>query len=123
MQVAHGRNCDDLHTALIKLRRIKLDFAGDNDHGWVLASVRIQAKGPDAARDHEANVAITNFVAAAGLHHGRHHFLMSDGEGQQDGLGRIKEAVDVFLQFKHPAIIRANPFKDPIAVQQTVIEH
>ena len=41
MQIAHGRNRDYLHTLLVKFGRIKLDFAGNDDHGGVFATVRI----------------------------------------------------------------------------------
>jgi hypothetical protein len=42
---------------------------------------------------------------------------------QQDGLGGIKQPVNVLLQFEHAAIVGADAFKNAVAVKQAVVEH
>ena len=42
---------------------------------------------------------------------------------QQDRFGGEKQAIDVLFEFEDAAVIGANPLKNPVAVQQPVIEH
>src|SRR5439155_217106 len=113
----------DVHAALVKFHRIKLDAIRDDDHRWQFAAIRIQAQATDAACDHQANVAIAKFIQAAGAHDRLHDFGVSQRDRQQDGLGRVKQPVNVLFEFEDAAVVSANAFKYAVAVQQAVIEH
>jgi hypothetical protein len=52
-----------------------------------------------------------------------HQFRGDIGMFQQDGLGGIKQPVNVFLELEHAAIVGADAFKHAVAVKQAVVEH
>ena len=112
------RRCDrhDLHALLVQAWRVKLDLVGDDDHLRVGAAVGVQAKRAGAPGDDQPNVAVGDAVSAAGLHRGIHQLLMRHRDVEQDGLGGIKKAVDVFLELEYPAVIGADALEHPVAV-------
>ena len=123
VQIAHGRDGHDIHAARVKFRRIDLDFAGNDDNARLFAAPRIQAERANAARNDEADVAVAQFVRADGLDGGLHHFGVRQRNLQQDRLGRGEQAVNVFLQFEHAAIVGADALEHAVAVKQSVVEH
>ena len=123
VQIAHRRHRDDFHAVRVKFRRINLDFPGDDEDGRFFATARIQPESADAARDDEAHVAIAQFIRPDGFDGGFHHFRPRHRDFQQNGLGGIKEPVNVFLQFEHPAVVSADALEHAITVKQAVVEH
>ena len=87
------------------------------------AAIGIQPERAHASRDHQANVAIPDFIAATGLNHGLDHLLVGHGDRQQDGLGGTEQPVDMLVQFEHAAIIGSDAFEHAVAIKQPVIEH
>ena len=89
----------------------------------LFAVVGIQPQRPDPARDHQPDVAVAHVVAAAGGQHRLHHFLRRHRDGQQDGLGRTKEPVNVFGQFEHAPVVGADALENSVAIKQSVVQH
>ena len=123
MQIAHGRHGHDVHAARVKFRRINLDFVGDDDDGWFLATAWIQTERAFTARHDEPDVAVTDFIGAASLDRRLHQGRVRQGNVEQNRLGGIKQPVNVLLQFEHAPVVGADAFKNSVAVKQSVIEH
>src|SRR5713101_9611758 len=97
MKVSHSGNRDNLHSFLVELRRVELDFTGDDNDAGLLATVWIKAQGADTTRDNQADVAVAKIIVPTGIYHGGHQIAMRHRDRQQDCLGRAKQAVDVLL--------------------------
>ncbi len=123
LSVADGGHGHDFKAPFVKRRRIHLDFTRDNDHRRVLAPVRIQAEVADAAGHHQPDIAIANFIPAAGLDDRVHDGRVAHRDGQQNGFCGIKQPVNVLLQFEHAAIVGANAFEDAVPIEQAVVEN
>ena len=123
VEIASGRDGDDVHATLVQLGRIKLNLVCDDDDRRIFAAVGIETERSRAACDNEANVTVANLVLAAGFNDRPHHLLMSQRDIEQQRFGGVKEPIDVLLQLEDAAVIGANALEDAIAVQQAVIEN
>ena len=103
--------------------RINLDLARDDDDRRLFATARIQAERAHAARHDEADVAVAQFVRTNGFDRGLHHLRVRQRDVQKNRLGRIKQAVNVFLELENTAVVGADAFKNAVAIKQTVVEH
>src|SRR5690606_10066724 len=88
----------------------------------LLAEIRIDAEVTNAARHHEAHIAIIESVSANGLRGGFRQLLGSHGNLQQDRLCRIIDAIHVLLHAEDVPLIAANALEDSIAVKQAMIK-
>ena len=123
MQIARGSHSDDVEPAAIIRFRIKLDFVRDDDDRRIFATVRIQAQRANAARDHQPDITIADFILAATGDDRRGEFFARHRDLEQNRLGRIEQAINMFLEPEHAPVIRPNALKNPIAIEQPVIEH
>ncbi len=112
---------DDLKALAINLLGIERDVVGDDDHLWARAAVGVQPQRAGAAGDDDADVAVLDTVDRQGLLDGLGHFLAGHGNRQEDGLGRLPEAVEVGLHAEHLAAIAANALEYAIAIEQAVV--
>src|SRR5207249_2446795 len=110
------------YAALVELRRIELDFPGDNDHRRAFAMIGVQAEVADATGHQQADIAIAHFIAPAGFQDRLHDFSMPHREGEQDGLGGTEQAINVLAQLEHAPVVSADALEDAVPVEQPVIE-
>ncbi len=123
VQIARRRHGHDFHAALVKFRRIKLDFVRDDDDRRTFAASRIQTERAHAARHHEPDIAVAQSIFPAGLDGRLHELGVRHREFEQNRLGGTKQPVNVFLELEHAAMISADALKNAVAVKQPVIEH
>ena len=105
----------------VKLFGIKRDIVGDDDHLRITAVVGIEAQRAAAAHDHHADIAVLDAIDGKCLFDGTGHLLLGHGDGQEDGVGRAPEPIEVGLHAEDLAAIAADALENPVAVQRTVI--
>ena len=76
---------------------------------------------PAAAGDDDADVAVLDAVDRQGVLDGAGHLGLGHGDGQQDGLGRVPEPIEVGLHAEDLAAVAADALEHAVAVQQTVV--
>jgi len=86
-----------------------------------LALVGVQPQLADAARHHQADVALDLLVRLDGAERLLDHLLLRPGDLQRDVQGALVEPFDVFVQPEDLAGVDSQPFEDAVAVEQTVI--
>ena len=122
MQIAHRRHGHNVHALPVQLRRIKLDFVGDDDDRRALAASRVQTQRAHTARHHEPDVAVADFIFPAGPDDRVHDFRVRHRDFEQDGFCGTEQPVNVLLELEHAAVVGADAFEDPVAVKQAVVE-
>ena len=122
VQIARRRHRNEVQAALVIFRRIKLDFVRDDDDRWTFATLRVQTERAHAARHHQPDITVADFIFPAGLDDRTRDLRGRHRNFKQDGFGRIKQPVNVLLEFEHAAVISANALKNPITIKQAVIE-
>ncbi len=73
--------------------RVELDGGGDAEDGRLAAFVGVEAEVALAAGDDKADVAVAQLVLAAGFEDDVAEGVAFEGDGEEDGLGGIVEAV------------------------------
>src|SRR5262249_51217008 len=117
------RGGDELEALLVEALGVELDLVGDDDEGsTLLALPHVEAEVADAARDHEADVGVLEPVGAHGLEEGLLDLLERQGQGQEDGLGRLLEALEVLVEAEDASVVGADALEDAVAVEDAVVE-
>ncbi len=76
-----------------------------------------------AARHHQPDIAVADFVGPAGFDDRAHELRVRHRDFEQNRLGRVKQPVNVLAQFEHAAVVGANALENAIAIKQAVVEH
>ena len=84
--------------------------------------LRAESQVPLAARHHEADVTILEFIAADRLEQGLGHLLAVDRDHHADRGSRLVETLDMLLQAEDLAAVKADPLENSVSVEKAVIK-
>src|SRR2546430_4527572 len=117
------RGRHDLQAALVYLaEEIDTRLRDDDDARTGLAFPRVQAEVARAAGDDGADVPLLDVVVAACFEDDVRELLLGVRDLEVDRLRAVEEPVHVALELEHSAVVRPYPFKDPVSVQEAVVE-
>src|SRR5207247_9025026 len=88
----------------------------DDDGRTGLAFPRVQAEVPRAAGRDRADVPALDVVVPACVEHDVRALLLCGRDLEVDRLRTVEEPIHVALEFEHSAVVRPNPFEDPVSV-------
>src|SRR5207247_10739649 len=107
----------DLQSALVAFAEvIDARLRADDDARSGLAFPRVQAEIPRAAGYDGADVPFLDVVVPAGFEDDIRELLLCVRDLEVDRLRTVEEPVHVALELEHSAIVRPNPFEDPVSV-------
>src|SRR5947209_1363112 len=96
---------------------------GDHDDTWPgLAFPRVEPKIPRSAGDDGSDVPFLDVVASTRLEADPRDFILCMRNLQVDCFRALEQTVHVPLELEDPAVVRADPFEDPIPVQESMVE-
>src|SRR5438132_8305593 len=117
------RGRHDLEAALVHLaEEIDARLRDDDDARTRLAFPRVQAEVPGTARDDRPDVPFLDVVVPACFEDDVRELLLCVRDLEVDRLRTVEEPIHVALEFEHAAVVRPNPFEDPVSVQEAVVE-
>ncbi len=117
------RHGDNFKPLVIKFFRIQYNPVRNNNQRRPVAFPRVKSQIPFAPCGDEPDIGIFQAVLLKCLNDRFRQLLPRERDFEHQRFGGFKEPVEMFLQFEHKAVIRTDPFKDPVSIQKAMVKH
>jgi len=103
-------------------RTIYARLRDHDDAGSRLGLPRVQAEVAGTPGDDGPDVPFPDLIPSECVEDDLRDLLLGVGDLEVDGLRTVEKPVHVPLEFEDPAVVGADPFEDPVPIQQAMVE-